>query len=142
MFLPDINLWLALAFERHVHHPIAKDWFSRAPQSSCTFCRYIQQGFLRLATNPKAFGEDSLSLTEAWKLYDTILSDQRVVFANEPAGMEIAWRAYTTGPNVSRLIWSDAYLAGFAQTASLKIASFDRGFSRYEGLDFELLTES
>lgn len=27
MFLPDVNLWLALAFESHVHHAAARSWF-------------------------------------------------------------------------------------------------------------------
>lgn len=28
MFLPDINLWLALAFESHFHHASAKRWIA------------------------------------------------------------------------------------------------------------------
>ena len=27
MLLPDVNVWLALAFDSHVHHPVAKQWF-------------------------------------------------------------------------------------------------------------------
>jgi predicted nucleic acid-binding protein len=54
MFLPDINLWLALAFESHVHHAAAKGWFEGLTSERCSFCRLTQQGFLRLVTNPKA----------------------------------------------------------------------------------------
>jgi hypothetical protein len=27
MFLPDVNLWLALAVESHIHHGDAVNWF-------------------------------------------------------------------------------------------------------------------
>lgn len=66
MFLPDVNLWLALAFESHVHHLSARDWFDAVADDSCLFCRLTQQGFLRLATNPKAFGDEAVSLSAAW----------------------------------------------------------------------------
>src|SRR5437016_13456599 len=95
MFLPDINVWLALAFARHPHHPTAKDWFESLPRAGCSFCRITQQGFLRLATNPKAFGDEAVSLVEAWRKYDAFLNDPRVVFTEEPAGLEKHWRAYT-----------------------------------------------
>jgi predicted nucleic acid-binding protein len=61
MFLPDVNLWLALVFDAHVHHVAAKSWYDGLSDVACCFCRTTQQGFLRLATNPKAFGDDALS---------------------------------------------------------------------------------
>ena len=68
MFLPDVNVWLALAFESHFHHVAAREWFDAQPDASCLFCRMTQQGFLRLATNPKAFADEAVSLTDAWRL--------------------------------------------------------------------------
>jgi uncharacterized protein len=69
MFLPDVNLWLALAFESHVHHSAAKAWFDGLSDGdACGFYRMTQQGFLRLATNPRAFAEEAVTLAEAWRL--------------------------------------------------------------------------
>ena len=65
MHLPDINVWLALAFEVHVHHWRAVEWLGRAATGSCAFCRLTQQGFLRLATNPSVFGDEALTLKRA-----------------------------------------------------------------------------
>ena len=45
MFLPDINLWLALAFELHVHHAAAKNWFDGATNDGCCFCRLRSKDF-------------------------------------------------------------------------------------------------
>jgi uncharacterized protein len=60
MYLPDDNLWLAMVFEAHTHHIVAKAWFESLSTEICAFCRLSQQGFLRLATNPRAFGEDAV----------------------------------------------------------------------------------
>jgi hypothetical protein len=69
MHLPDVNVWLALTFDSHVHHLRAKLWFD-ALTTQAYFCRLTQQGFLRLATNPKAFGRDAVTMDDAWRLFD------------------------------------------------------------------------
>ena len=76
MFLPDVNLWLALAFDGHVHHLPAATWY-RGLSGPCFFYRVTQTGFLRLATNPKAFPDDAVSMSEAWDLYDAMLNDPK-----------------------------------------------------------------
>jgi uncharacterized protein len=81
IYLPDVNFWLALAFESHIHHLCARDWFGRLIDAhACAFCRVTQQGFLRLASNPKAFGEEAVTLSGAWRLYDALAADPRVSF--------------------------------------------------------------
>jgi predicted nucleic acid-binding protein len=52
MLLPDINVWLALVFDAHVHHPSALAWFNSLSDETAFFCRLTQQGFLRWANNP------------------------------------------------------------------------------------------
>ena len=39
MHLPDVNLWLALAFEAHIHHSRALGWFDQTTPDSCPFSR-------------------------------------------------------------------------------------------------------
>jgi uncharacterized protein len=140
MFLPDINLWLALAFASHVHHKPASDWFDALQDDRCAFSRMTQQGFLRLATNPKAVGADVLSLTEAWTIYDTFHKDPFVTFVGEPEGVEPLWRGYTEHQSFSHKVWNDAYLAAFARAAGYELITFDKGFSRYAGLKHTILS--
>ena len=46
MHLPDVNVWLALTFDSHFHHPVAKTWFDGLPSDFvCFFCRLTQSGF-------------------------------------------------------------------------------------------------
>lgn len=134
MVLPDVNLWLALAFESHVHHESARAWFESLTDDSCGFCRMTQQGFLRLATDPRAFADEAVTMAEAWALYDAFLSDPFVSFADEPPGLEALWRGYTGRRDRSPKVWNDAYLAAFARASGAVMVTFDRGLAQYEGL--------
>ena len=132
MHLPDINVWLALTFDSHLHHPAAKTWFDALGNDAlCFFCRLTQQGFLRLATNPSVFGKDAVTLPDAWQKYAVFLSDPRVAFAGEPAGLETQWRTFTQTQSFSPKVWNDAYLAAFAQTGGLEMVTFDKAFTQY-----------
>lgn len=139
MLLPDINVWLALTFGTHVHHPAAKIWFDALSGDVCCFCRLTQQGFLRLATNHKVFGAQALTLRQAWQAYDTLQTDPRVSFADEPPNLESQWRAWTLNQWFSPNVWSDAYLAAFAHVGGYEIITFDQGFSKYAGLKCTIL---
>ena len=139
MLLPDVNVWLAMAFVTHTQHPHAKAWFDSAPENECAFCRMTQQGFLRLATNPKVFGPQAVSLTRAWQMYDDLQSDPRVVFVNEPAGLDSFWRGYTNNNTFSTHVWNDAYLAAFARAADFEIVTFDQGFTKFTGVKATIL---
>ena len=108
MHLPDISFWLALAFQSHEHHASAKTWMQLAARQSCCFCRVTQMGFLRLSTNRKVFPRDALRMIEAWRAYDELLADYRVVFAEEPDDVEVVWRSLTSSRVVSTNVWSDA----------------------------------
>jgi toxin-antitoxin system PIN domain toxin len=135
MLLPDVNVWLALTFDSHVHHPAAKTWFDGlANDAVCYFCRLTQQGFLRLATNPSAVGKDAVTLPDAWQTYDQFLSDPRVGFAAEPADTEVHWRAFTQSRSFSPKIWNDAYLAAFALAGGLQLVTFDRAFTQFQNV--------
>jgi hypothetical protein len=141
IYLGDVNFWLALAFESHVHHAGAKQWFEPlSPPDGCAFCRLTQQGYLRLATNPKAFDDEAVTLEDAWKLYDTLLADPRVSFADEPPDIEASWRRHTSRRRFSPKVWSDAYLAAFVQQVGGKLVTFDQGFGQYAGLAVTILS--
>jgi toxin-antitoxin system PIN domain toxin len=139
MLLPDINVWLALVFDAHVHHQSALEWMSSIKDEMACFCRLTQQGFLRLSNNPKVFPNDAVSTDDAWQLYDTTLSDPRVTFVDEPLALEAAWRPLTVGRQFSPKLWNDAYLLAFAEAGGYEIVTFDHGFTRYQGVRCTIL---
>ena len=140
MYLPDINVWIAIGFDTHAHHVSARSWFNTVPTDHlCYFCRQTQLGFLRIINNPAALGDSAITQNEAWHLYDQLLGYERVSFAVEPSGMETAFRHMTAGKLYSTKTWNDAYLAAFAQTVGFEIVSFDKGFSSYPNLQVTIL---
>lgn len=139
MLLLDVNVWVALTFDKHPNHLSAKSWFDALTTEVCYFCRTTQQGFLRIATNQKAMGMNALTLDEAWAAHDAFLGDPRVAFAVEPAGLEAHWRAFTKGGTFSTHVWNDAYLAAFALARGLVVVTFDRGFAKFAGVRSTIL---
>jgi toxin-antitoxin system PIN domain toxin len=139
MYLADINVLLALVFEAHVHHPTAVEWFNTVPDESCFVCRVTQSGFLRLASNPALFGDEALSLSDAWACYDTLMSDTRMEFEAEPLGLDHMWRRLTTAKTYSPKVWTDAYLAAFAITGSLTLVTLDKAVASIPDLDAQVL---
>ena len=139
MFLPDINFWLALTFEVHAHHVRAKQFFDSHAADPFSFCRFTQQGFLRIGSNVTVFGGEAVSLREGWRLYDRILNDPRVHLANEPDGLEQQWRNYTNIDSSSPKFSTDAYLAAFARAADVQLVTFDQAFHQFKGLKTVIL---
>jgi len=99
-----------------------------------------QQGFLRLATNPKAFGTEAVTLADAWRMYDAFLGDPRVSFSVEPLNLEPLWRGYTQRQSFLPKVWNDAFLAAFASAASYRLVTFDKGFAQYTNVNCTILS--
>lgn len=132
--LVDVNVWLALVYDRSPHNRMALEWYSDLESGDALFCRVTQLGFLRLLTTKAVMGIDTLSQNEAWAFYDRLQMDVRVGYRAEPPGMDPAFRQLTRGTAAAPKTWSDAYLAAFALRAGLALSSFDSGFQRYPGL--------
>ena len=141
MYLPDVNVWLALTFDSHTHHPSTKTWFDALPNDAiCFFGRMTQQGFLRLATNPSVFGKHAVTLLDAWEKYDIFLGDPRIAFAEEPTDLENHWRSFTQFQSFSPKVWNDAYLAAFALAGNLELVTFDKAFAQYGNVTCAILS--
>lgn len=128
-YFPDVNVWIALAYEGHQHHASARSWFARLDGETIYFCRFTQLGLLRLLTHPSVMREDVRNQTEAWQTYDSFLQDERVSFHDEadPEQIESSLRRLTSNARSRSQQWPDAYLAAFARAAELTLVTFDRG---------------
>ncbi len=137
---PDLNVWLALSYQRHVHYPSARAWFERLDDNSrVCFCRFTQLGLLRLLTTAAVMGEDHvLSQTEAWLVYDRWLQDDRILYVEEPAAVEARFRALSQHRRPAPKDWADSYLSAFAETAGLRLVTFDQAL-RQKGANVVLL---
>ncbi len=81
---------------------------------------------LRLLSNPAVMDQDVVSRAAAWRLIDQFRADERVVWAEEPPNLEAAWRAISARDENSHKLWTDDYLAAFAQAAGATLATLDQ----------------
>ena len=139
MKLLDVNVWLAAAWARHVHHSIAKS-FVDAEDADMVFCRITELAFLRLVTNRAVTGDDALTRKQAWDLLLALQDDPRIKFVQEPRGLAPLWIAFSKRDDRSHLLWTDDYLAAFAQTIGAELVTLDAGLrSRYPSVDVAVL---
>lgn len=139
MKLLDVNVWLAATWVRHRHHGVAKAWLDQE-EDDVAFCRITQIAFLRLVTNPAVTGRDVLTRRAAWELVDQVMADSRVRTLPEPDGLLALWMTLSKRDDRSHLLWTDDYLAAFAQSADADLVTMDRAFrTRYPAVRIVLL---
>lgn len=129
--LVDLNIWLALLDQDHVHHPHAKRWMRAVGPGEALLCGVAQLSLLRLLTNSKAMREVPRSPCEAWRGVSALRTDERVAEVEEPPGVFAVMRTLTekeTG--LSGSSWTDAYLAAFAIAGGYALATYDKQIAK------------
>jgi toxin-antitoxin system PIN domain toxin len=125
---PDVNVWMALVLEHHVHRKAARAWW-QATDAQIAFTRFTQISLLRLLTTSAAMDGKPLHMKEAWRVHDRLFEDARVVFYPEPAEVEPCFRKHTATPTPSPKLWADAWLLAFAEATAGKLVTFDRALA-------------
>ena len=134
MKIPDVNVWLAAAWSRHVKHATAKNWVDTEP-GELAFCRVTQMALRRLLTNPAITGLDAMTRHQAWDAYDKLIADPRIRLVAEPEGLDALWVTFSKRTDRSHLLWTDDYLAAFTQASGAEFVTLDRAFAkRYPSL--------
>lgn len=143
MKLPDVNIWLALALSGHSHHQAARKWLDvHETAASIFFCRQTQQGLVRLLTTAEVlscYGIPPLTNRAAWEVIDRFMEDERIGFAGEPAGVEVAWKSLAIRDKHSPKLWMDAWLAAFAMASGFEMVTTDKAFKQFKGLKLMLI---
>lgn len=126
---PDINVWIALTYTKHIHYDSAHRWYMALPEDArLCFCRVTQISFLRLLTTAAVMGDEVMNQAEAWNIYDDWLQEGGAAYVEEPPSVEEAFRSFTQSRNAVPKNWADSYLAAFASVLDLRLVTFDRGF--------------
>lgn len=140
--LADVNVWLATLVEQHPHHEAATRWWRGEVLSEgerVSFCRVTQLGLLRLLSSERVMGPARMNHSEAWAAVRGVVAQENVDVLNEPAGLDERLAGLCRRRGSSPGFWSDAYLAAFALAGRHRLATFDHGFRRFDGLDLRLL---
>lgn len=135
--LLDVNVWLALAVEEHVHHRAAVTyWNAEAPPRY--FCRHSAMSLVRLLTQPTLMSGAPLALVAAWTLYERFANLPGVELLHEPQGVDVELAALIR-PKLPSRLFIDAYFAALARSAGLRLVTFDRDFARFKSLQVKRL---
>ncbi len=144
-WLIDTHVWLALTFQNHPGHGLARSAFLAAtPEIPWLWCRATQQSFLRLASTPaitRVYDETRVTNQDAWMALEMLLARPEVTVVDEPPGvMGLLGRLGAVEAAAPRR-WMDAYLAAVAIAGGWRFLTLDRDFLafRTEGLQLELL---
>jgi len=99
-----------------------QDWVD-TEQDELAFCRVTQMAFLRLLTNPAVTQRDVLSRRQAWEVFEKLIADPRIRFIAESPGIDTLWIAFSKRHDKSHLLWTDDYIAAFAQSADAELVT-------------------
>lgn len=137
----DVNVWLPLVWNGHVATRTAQAWASGTTED-LVMCRVTELALLRHLTNPAIMGNDVLTNVAAARLVRALQSQDAVLLAADPPGIEIVFPSMGETTRADRNCWTDAYLAAFAIVGHFELVTFDRDFKKYEsrGLRWQLLS--
>ena len=118
-FLLDVNVLMALLWENHEHHHVARAWLRSVSQFAT--CPVSQLGFARVSSHP-ALGY-SMSPDQAFSVLRSFLADARHNFT--PDDLSCADRGVRTDLTSSANQITDHYLVALARQHQLCLATFD-----------------
>jgi uncharacterized protein len=133
--LPDVNLLIYSADESSHHYARARPWLEEALSGTeeVGFAWMVLLGFMRISTNPVAFG-NALSPARAFEFVESWLGSPvaTVVHPSERHFDHI--RNLLTPLGTAANLTNDAHLASLAIEHGADLYSSDNDFSRFEGV--------
>jgi uncharacterized protein len=132
--LLDVNALVALAWDAHVHHVSAADWFDRHAGPWAT-CPMTEAGFVRVSSNARAV-PGALTASEARR----VLKELRCVGEHRFLTNDVSLTDDDVPPVSGYRQVTDAVLLTVARRAGVRLVTFDRAMlSLTDASDVELL---
>ncbi|MHB1173044.1 MAG: TA system VapC family ribonuclease toxin [Lacisediminihabitans sp.] len=138
MILADINVLVYAFDESSPKHERYANWLAGTLAGADTFALVdtVLSGFIRIVTHPKIFA-DPAPVALAMQFVDTIIEAPAAAWVSPNRAV---WQAFSRLATIDTAIRGnlvpDAYLASVATAYGTRLATADRGFARYAGLDW------
>ena len=98
---------------------------------------------LRLLTNRALMGTGVLEPVQAWQTLGELSNDARAVVRHDvPIGLDALWLTFVRSREPSPNLWTDAWLAAFAEAEGAEMVTFDQGFRSFPLSRLRLLIAS
>jgi toxin-antitoxin system PIN domain toxin len=128
-YLLDVNVFVALLAENHIHHQLVTEWFNASLSLQWAICPFTEAGFLRNATAPSP---GQITMSEATAVLARMA--QHPGYHYLPISAE--WHTLCS-PFVRRLYGTkqvtDAYLLGLAVLEGLTLVTLDKAVVHLAG---------
>ncbi len=132
-FLLDVNVLMALLWENHEHHHIARGWFHGV--SDFATCPVSQLGFARVSSHP-ALGY-GMSPDQAFGVLRGLLADRRHQFV--PDDLSCVDRVVRTDLMIGANQVTDRYLVALVRQHGVTLATLDESLAGAFRSDSELV---
>jgi toxin-antitoxin system PIN domain toxin len=137
----DSNVVLPLLLEQHPHRAAAAAWWNDCEDLSVIFTLPVRMSVLRLLTNRTLMGDGILAPDKAWETLSALLTDARAATKDEtPLGIDIIWLRLVRDREPSPNLWTDAWLAAYAEATGAEMVTLDRGFRSFNLKHLRLLS--
>jgi toxin-antitoxin system PIN domain toxin len=128
-YLLDVNVFVALLAENHIHHQLVTEWFNASPRLQWAICPFTEAGFLRNATAPRP---GQITMSEATAVLATMA--QHPGYHYQPITAD--WHGLCS-PFFKRLYGTkqvtDAYLLGLAVREGMVLVTLDKAILHLAG---------
>ena len=139
--LIDVNVIIPIIIQQHTKSESAVDWWDPLPTRHVVLSLPVRMATLRLLTNPKIMGEDVLPPEDAWRIWSRFSKDERTrEDYGSPEGLDTYWLSNVLGRVPTPKLWTDAWLAAFAETSGLEMVTFDQDFRSFHLSRLKLLS--
>ena len=136
MILPDVNI-LIYAFYKHAdQHQVYANWLNgvRSDEEELLLPDSVLLGFLRIVTSPRIY-QDPAPLAEALAFTSVLRRGRRARLVEDLGSVWSAFdRLVADDRQITGNLVPDTYLAAVAISQKARVATRDRGFSRFPGL--------
>jgi len=123
VYLLDVNILIALAWDNHEHHARAHAWFGKLTGASFATCNVTQSGFVRLSMNPNVV-HSQITIAVAFAKLESFTKHPNHKFCEDGPLLPYspAWQRVTGYKQVT-----DTNLRLTAQSHGRKLVTLDEG---------------
>jgi len=122
LFLPDVNVLVALLHPGHACHQAAQQWFAMVERFATT--SMTEAGLLRVALNPVVMGMET-SASSALAALRSVRADPRAEFLADDSSLANASSERMVGLAGHKQV-TDLHLVNLAATHNAQLVTFDR----------------
>ena len=130
-YLLDVNVFLALVSENHIHHQLVTTWFN-TPGLRWAICPFTEAGFLRNATAPRS---GQITMSEATAVLARMAQQPGYHYLPIAAGWQTLCSPFFTRLYGTKQV-TDAYLLGLALREGLVLVTMEKAIMHLAGKEY------